>query len=351
MTELNGDVSPIILGPFDPINNNVHDNLSFTKLLLDDATRKELIASGFKYALLDHWVSNLDLQKVLATKQFLKVDQNLRWMLQVVSFPRAYLYDISTHIYFDQEFRNALFQERKIVHGHYLRILLASKSLNLLDSLAYDEMDRIIAQIQMILGVSSAKARLTRQLLDLEGDRTSAHSRKHVFFDDTRDGSDPSAIFNFAENKDQFQAFDLLPEDARVLLSNAFLSPTPWQRFILLWFAIEAILGANGKQREEWCNSLACGKTINAEMIRLRNKRVKQAHYGSTHADDFDCISAMWIIRLACIKEPSLSIRISTAYAEWIDKQESNLGTRPRKDEAKWDIRLDPTESEPNIER
>lgn len=335
MTEFNQDQNPTILGRFDPLNDSNEDHL-FTQLRLEESNRKDLIESGYKYALAEYWTTNLDRQKIREGIHFLRLNPSLKGELDVVFFPRGFVYDIGLQAHFDQEYFCAPFQQRKIVQGNCLRVLLASNCLDCIETVADDEMDQAIEQIRIVFGGGSAKSKIMRQLLHLDNSRIEAHEVKHLFIDDIGDGSDPGAIINFAEGEGNDSKCAPVPKHARFLLSSAFLASAPWKRFILIWFAIEAILGESGKKRERWCKSLPCGDAINSEMLRLKDLRVQQVHYGSTQADDLDCVSAMWIIRLACVESPALRGRIAVAYAEWINQQR----TRPKQIQKRAELNL-----------
>lgn len=264
----------------------------------NDSDRKFFSERGCGFVHYSLWVSNVsadDLGKHTQSYPVLKKTpyrlQHVSTREQIEAFPR-----ISTH--HGDKFYNKFHRTEKVISGDYIAIQVGSRNNNYSDFL--EARGVIVSGLRLLFGVNAAIEQHYKYVIDLSRNDGIWEDTVEVWAEAVSRLGDPTAIVKSGIDRAAIGPIMLDPV-AVTLISDALASRDTRHRFILLWFALESLLG-DGNARRKYCEDHLRSERISAEMKRLHKIRGQYAHYGDAEATHTDVYKLLAMLRLVCLR-------------------------------------------------
>lgn len=280
----------------------------YTLIHLDSAARDLLIVRGSVLAVSSFWTTTLE------QFQLPKLARRINWIdcppsqVSLVRFDREILLVQKLFKYRDNGSWKIIGKAApQFVHGLHFRLVMGFAS----EDHVRKDADRLIRRYITELRFTCGQGAAVNEVYRVEEDLLSAqrtHFSPYILVEDFLVGED------FLETWDPMtQDFQLgqmyFPEEAVILIDKALQSPSIEDRFILLWFALERLIG-NGPRVKQYFQKTCRSKTLADAATVLSRIRGAYAHKGKGAATMGHITTLLEMIRIVSLIDDAQRVRM-----------------------------------------
>lgn len=281
------------------------------------ARRQELIARGYNYQYIGHWVSNLTLEDLVKYSQLLSPDicSTFDVELAIDSFEPFIASQPTIVKHFDDCFKLTAFQQLRYVGGRYLRVALATNCDVCAREILKQAAGRLVAEIQIKLGLGAASSLALECLHSFKSEEVTFDAESIILnFSDIGQGLDISSLSAVGA---QGKVRIVLSAETQALFEASVRANAFWQKFLFLWLAMESRIG-NGHKRRTFFENEIGSLLINEEVKRLHELRSAVAHDANFDISSKDYISLFFAFRISLVYQSKARVCLVREFEQWL---------------------------------